>query len=249
MPGHRKICTAEKPFKPLNRAANDNPPQNQPQEYNDMPPPKSQINKPPSQNSPQKGFPGSGGGGGQGMGGPSPQKAVQKPFAGGGGQSTGGYGAGGQNTVGGGGGASGGGGGGSKGAFDDAPLKKGYNAPPEDEGYGEEALNLVECQVCGRKFAADRIQKHQSACTKAVAKSKKHEQMVAKANAKAMMNEKEINKIKSKGPDPKWKKQHEELVNSMKYMRQVKKVEESGGDMTQLKPPPSSNYDDYVECP
>lgn len=31
-------------------------------------------------------------------------------------------------------------------------------------------------------------------------------------------------------------------------MRQVKKAEESG-DFSKVKPPPSNNYDDYVQCP
>jgi hypothetical protein len=34
----------------------------------------------------------------------------------------------------------------------------------------------------------------------------------------------------------------------MKYMRKLKKFEENGGKLSDLPPPPKSNYDHYVEC-
>ncbi len=48
------------------------------------------------------------------------------------------------------------------------------------------------------------------------------------------------------GKTPKWKQQHEEFVNAMKQMRQIKKFEEQGGNLRDLPPPPRSNYDHYV---
>lgn len=85
-------------------------------------------------------------------------------------------------------------------------------------------------------------------CTKAAKGSKKHDQAVAKASAKMNVKFKEEPKGQKKGDDPKWKKQHEELMESMKYNRQIKKCEEEGGDFSKIKAP-TSNYDHYVECP
>lgn len=34
----------------------------------------------------------------------------------------------------------------------------------------------------------------------------------------------------------------------MKAMRQMKAIQQKGGDISKLPPPPKSNYDHYVEC-
>lgn len=44
----------------------------------------------------------------------------------------------------------------------------------------------------------------------------------------------------------KWKIQHQELQNAMKAMRQVKAFQAKGGKLSDLPPPPPSNYDHYV---
>lgn len=53
-------------------------------------------------------------------------------------------------------------------------------------------------------------------------------------------------KIETKAP--KWKVQSEELQNAMKEMRKIKAIQERGGDLSSLPPPPRSNYDHYIEC-
>jgi len=40
-------------------------------------------------------------------------------------------------------------------------------------------VDLVPCGVCGRKFAADRISKHEGACMKAKKGEQKHNKKVA----------------------------------------------------------------------
>ena len=46
----------------------------------------------------------------------------------------------------------------------------------------------------------------------------------------------------------KWKIQSEELQQAMKAMREMKAIQAKGGNLSNLPPPPKSNYDHYVEC-
>ncbi len=50
---------------------------------------------------------------------------------------------------------------------------------------------------------------------------------------------------------PKWKQQHEELVENMKYIRKVKAAEESGMDVRKVAPPKQSagHNDGLTQCP
>lgn len=104
-----------------------------------------------------------------------------------------------------------------------------------------EEVELSECYKCGRKFAVDRLSKHEKVCKAAEAPHKpKHPRPVFKDP-----------KPKKSGGVPKWKAQHEELVQSMKYMRKIKAAQEAGISLRDLPPPPStsSHHDDRVPCP
>lgn len=46
----------------------------------------------------------------------------------------------------------------------------------------------------------------------------------------------------------KWKREHEDLVKAIKMSRLIKKVQESGGDITKIPVVPSAPNEDYVEC-
>lgn len=46
----------------------------------------------------------------------------------------------------------------------------------------------------------------------------------------------------------KWKRDHEDLVKAIKMSRLIKKVQESGGDITKIPVAPSAPNEDYVEC-
>lgn len=49
------------------------------------------------------------------------------------------------------------------------------NRPSEfADGGGDFSSNLVPCAICGRKFAPDRIAKHQGICRKIKSHEKKH---------------------------------------------------------------------------
>lgn len=102
--------------------------------------------------------------------------------------------------------------------------------------------SMSKCRVCGRTFASDRIAKHQKACVKASKKPKK-----VKRFHKAL-SKREKEKIKKSRPIPKWKQQHSEFIKQMKYMKKLKKVEEEGGDIRMLEPPPTTENPDLIPC-
>lgn len=98
---------------------------------------------------------------------------------------------------------------------------------------------LEDCYKCGRRFASDRIQKHEKVCKGEGIKH--HVPEPPKAPPQ---------KAKPKGPekDAKWKIQHEEFQNAIKQARMIKQIQAKGGKLSDLPPPPRSNYDHYIEC-
>ncbi|CAG9312144.1 unnamed protein product [Blepharisma stoltei] len=107
-----------------------------------------------------------------------------------------------------------------------------------DEAYGNEDMSLVSCRKCGRKFNSDRIDYHQSVCkgpTSAPAKP-----VVAPRKPQKKKNEM-----------PKWKKEHIDFVNNIKYAKKMKIVQERGGDIRDIAPPPQmfDPTEEYKQCP
>ncbi|EGR29690.1 zinc C2H2 type family protein, putative [Ichthyophthirius multifiliis] len=163
---HKKVCTAERPFKPLNR-----PQQEQKQQQQQQPQQQQQKQQQQYQQQQQE------------------------------------YGV-------------------PKGAYD---LSK-----ESGEQY-EQELELVPCGKCGRNFASERISKHEKVCKGPTEK-------------KVVIEPPKVEKKKQQG-DPLWKKQHEEFIESMKYMKKMKKIQEQGGDIRQLPPPKAANTDHLIPCP
>ena len=46
-----------------------------------------------------------------------------------------------------------------------------------------------------------------------------------------------------------WRQKHEDFMNSLRYAKQVTAVQNAGGNIADLPPPPPSQNPDYVECP
>lgn len=102
--------------------------------------------------------------------------------------------------------------------------------------------DLVECNKCGRRFAIHRISKHESVC------------VVNKKPKKVKLFHKPIPKDIKTSEDkdhklPKWKAQHQALVENMRYMRKVKKAEMEGRDVRSIPPPKNDQHNvDLIEC-
>jgi hypothetical protein len=108
----------------------------------------------------------------------------------------------------------------------------------------------VPCSICGRKFAADRIDKHTNACQKAKKGEAKHAKKVAQAQKKQAEIEKFIQK-EQKYKTSKWKQAHEEFQAMLKYNKKLQHVEKMGGDIRTLEPPPQMQTmkEAMVPCP
>src|SRR4051794_21038324 len=94
-------------------------------------------------------------------------------------------------------------------------------------------VDLAECDICGRKFAADRLDRHQKACVKVQKGEAKHAKKVAVAQKKQLENEKFIAK-ESKFKKSNWREQHNEFINNLQYNKKLTKVEAEGGDIRNL---------------
>ena len=107
----------------------------------------------------------------------------------------------------------------------------------EEEAYEE--VERAECSICGRKFAVDRLSKHEKVCKK------------AKIKDDSRPKPKEKPKIVKAEPvaSNKWRDQHKEFVESMKYMREVKKREEKGLPLSDLKAPKRKEDSSLIQCP
>lgn len=127
-----------------------------------------------------------------------------------------------------------------------APRQKKRPKPkPQPEityNFSGPPANLEPCRICGRSFAEDRIKKHISIC-KIQARKK-----VKVKRFHKVVTQKEKKRIEKKKPVSKWKQQHQEFVKQMRYMRKLKKVEEEGGDIRMIAPPPPSSQPGLVPC-
>lgn len=113
---------------------------------------------------------------------------------------------------------------------------------------------LVPCSVCGRKFAADRVSKHENACRKLKAGAKKRKQFnvakqrmdpeMAKAKAAARRTP------QKKRPKKDWRREHEKFIANVRAAREYSAAVKSGADPSSLPPPPASEPDpSLVQCP
>lgn len=122
------------------------------------------------------------------------------------------------------------------------PKPKPRAQPQVSYDFSGPPANLEQCRICGRSFAEDRIKKHQAIC-----KIQSRKKTKVKRFHK-IMTKREKNKIERGKPEKKWKQQHKEFVKQMRYMRKLKQVEEAGGDIRMVAPPPPSSQPGLVPC-
>ncbi|XP_042877233.1 zinc finger C2HC domain-containing protein 1C-like isoform X3 [Penaeus japonicus] len=106
---------------------------------------------------------------------------------------------------------------------------------------------LEGCKICGRNFASDRLEKHQSICAKTQAKAKKRKQAKVFDPVKMRTKGTEAEKYVKRGahlkelPKPKkadWRKKHEDFIATVRAAKGVKGYEA-----------PPMDTSDYVQCP
>ncbi|XP_078675915.1 uncharacterized protein LOC144913297 [Branchiostoma floridae x Branchiostoma belcheri] len=118
------------------------------------------------------------------------------------------------------------------------------------EGSEEVPLNLTPCPNCGRKFAVERLAKHQKACS-----SMKKRKVMDPTKMRTQGTEMEkYSDPRDKRPEPSskkadWRKKREDFIQAIRYAKKVAEVEKNGGNVADLPPPPRSENPDYKQCP
>eukprot|EP00058_Branchiostoma_floridae_P027712 XP_002613203.1 hypothetical protein BRAFLDRAFT_210603 [Branchiostoma floridae] len=121
-------------------------------------------------------------------------------------------------------------------------------------------MNLTPCPNCGRKFAVERLAKHQKACSsmkkrKVLDPTKMRTQgteMEKYADPRDRKPEPSVNKHKLVATATKkadWRKKREDFIQAIRYAKKVAEVEKNGGNVADLPPPPRSENPDYKQCP
>lgn len=127
--------------------------------------------------------------------------------------------------------------------------------PPDDDDGGDD--DRVECAYCHRKFATDRIEKHEQICSRMSSKKKRvfdaSKQRLQGTEA-AQFVSKTKNKDEPKPKPSKFKQEHEKLVEALRAARKIQAYEKAKEEGKAVGPPPElPKYeiadDDRVPCP
>lgn len=131
-------------------------------------------------------------------------------------------------------------------AFQRAAVKA---PPPEARPLGP---NQERCDICGRGFNKDRIEKHRGVCQKAASKKVKvfdATKMRTKGTEAEAFVKKGFHKKEVPVKKPNWRAKHEEFLSAIRQARMVQEHLAAGGKLADLPPPPPSENPDYVQCP
>ncbi|XP_065311922.1 mucin-5AC-like [Dermacentor albipictus] len=121
--------------------------------------------------------------------------------------------------------------------------------PPESRPLGP---NQERCDICGRGFNKDRIEKHRTICQKAASKKVKvfdATKMRTKGTEAEAFVKKGFHKKEVPVKKANWRAKHEEFLNAVRQARMVQEHLAAGGKLSDLPPPPPSENPDYVQCP
>ncbi|OHS97520.1 hypothetical protein TRFO_36279 [Tritrichomonas foetus] len=126
--------------------------------------------------------------------------------------------------------------------------------PPADEDDGDD--DRVECAYCHRKFASDRVAKHEEVCARMSTKKKRvfdAQKMRLKGTEAAQYATKAQKQPESKKPS-KFKQEHQKLVEALRAARKIQAYEKAKEEGKAVGPPPElPKYeiedDDRTPCP
>ena len=146
-----------------------------------------------------------------------------------------------------------------------APVSRKPNrfmgGPPMNVPESGDDGDRVECRYCGRRFASDRIDKHESICATASRKRKKFD---AKKQRLSGTEAAAYQRAASKQParpqkemingKPKYKVEHENLVAALRAARKYSAYEDAKAKGLAVGPPPEMPKmqevpDDRIQCP
>uniref|UniRef100_A0A1E1XDT6 C2HC/C3H-type domain-containing protein n=1 Tax=Amblyomma aureolatum TaxID=187763 RepID=A0A1E1XDT6_9ACAR len=129
------------------------------------------------------------------------------------------------------------------------PVAAKASVPPEARPLGPDQ---ERCDICGRGFNKDRIEKHRTICQKAATKKVKvfdATKMRTKGTEAESFVKKGFHKKEVPVKKANWRAKHEEFLKAVRQARMVQEHLAAGGKLSDLPPPPPSENPDYVQCP
>ncbi|XP_063921154.1 zinc finger C2HC domain-containing protein 1C-like isoform X2 [Zophobas morio] len=115
--------------------------------------------------------------------------------------------------------------------------------------------DFSECRYCNRRFAADRLEVHESICGKTAKKKRKtydatkHRLEGTELEQYVRRGKTVSNKPSKQPPKKDWRRTHEEFINAIRAAKMAQAHVAKGGKLSDLPPPPPSSNPDYVQCP
>jgi len=111
---------------------------------------------------------------------------------------------------------------------------------------------MNSCKVCGRNFTLERIEQHQQICKQTHNRNVKvfdsRKQRTQGTDLEPYIR-RGTYKNNVQPPKNRWREKHEEFIRSIRYAKQTQAHVAAGGKITDLPPPPPSDYSDYIQCP
>ncbi|CAG7725520.1 unnamed protein product [Allacma fusca] len=121
---------------------------------------------------------------------------------------------------------------------------------------------MSECKICGRCFATDRIEKHETICKKTTNRKRKvfdptkmrmqgteAEPYLRRVSAKVPVKAPVVAPKADGSKKSDWRKKHEEFIKTIRAAKEYQAHVARGGNPADLPPPPPSDTSDYVQCP
>lgn len=128
----------------------------------------------------------------------------------------------------------------------DISGSSGRFAEPPDAA--TETFGLIPCRKCSRRFAPDRIAIHENACLSMKAR-KKFNSSKQRAEGTEISCCARRSRDAPVKPPSKWRQEHQEFMQAIRYSRIASKAQASGKSLAHLPPPPPSTNPDYLQCP
>jgi len=117
------------------------------------------------------------------------------------------------------------------------------------EAESEGTVERVQCSMCQRYFAPDRIDKHSRVC-KGPIESKSNKRTTYDPRRAIAEAESQSSDTSRPAKDAKWKREHEEFQAALRTAKLAQAIIARGGNISkELPPPPPSENPDYIMCP
>ncbi|KAG2457726.1 zinc finger C2HC domain-containing protein 1C-like [Polypterus senegalus] len=135
--------------------------------------------------------------------------------------------------------------------------QKEFGSPKNTQHSFQDALQdadsqLVACHLCKRKFAVERLEKHSQVCMKTQnSKRKTFDSSKHRAQGTDLEQFNKNRRTISTPPKPKnnWRQKHESFIRNLQQSREVQKIVQKGGKLSDLPPLPPDDNPDYILCP